>query len=1148
MWEKIVLNLLSNAFKFTFEGEISVTLHAAEAVAQLTVRDTGVGIASGELPHVFERFHRAYASRSRSKEGSGIGLALVQELVRFHHGEITVESTPAVGTTFIVSIPLGTAHLPPDKLKTTATMVSGALGAAPYVEEVLNWLPAVNSPVPVGASLEFTGNDTIPRIDQPVTDYVLVVDDNPDMGAYIRRLLQERFIVELVTDGQQALSRVENRLPGLILSDIMMPNLDGLQLLHQIRANPMAKSTPFIVLSARAGDETRTKALQEGADDYIIKPFTAGELVARIETHLKIARLRKELLDQERQLRLRTEQILESISDAFYTVDSDWRFIYVNQKAADLWNKERSALIGQNIWEALPLAYGNETYVALHEAVAEQKPRRFETFGPYTHTWFTVTAFPTPTELSVYFSEITEQKRIENFQRFLINAGVALSSSLDYEETFQKVANLAIPDLADGCIIESVDENHVLQLIANAHVDPAKVEVISDLRQRYPISLEQDGYSAALAHQKSQLMSEMSNGENGLSDEHRRQLQRYEALGVRSFILVPIIGVDKVSVLGAITFIISETDRHYQADDLLLVEELARRAAVAIENSKLYREAQDQRQRFQVTLASIGDAVIATDVDSRITFMNNSAETLTGWSVADAIDRELSQVFQIVGERSRTRVENPVASVLQQRKTVGLANHTILIAKDGTEHFIDHSAAPIKDQNGDILGVILIFRDITQRRYTENILENTLIRTQDLYHVSHQIGLANSSRGVLQALFQSETLRSVNQAAIITFSNSMPVDPEMIAATPYEIAAAIPEQLRLPGLLGQPQLVNEPLVELFLSAKKPVYIADIGLHDTISESLRGLFYESDVKSIALIPLQANEAWIGLLLLYCQHRHSWTADDIRQLQIFSEQISVAIRNIQLLVTEEAARREAEKANQIKMEFLGMISHELRTPLAVIKGFTSTILSTDVTWDAQNQQNFIAIIDEETNKLTDLVAQLLELSQLTAGRLRVHIAPHPVQDIVNFASTQFAAVISEHTLKVEIPSDLSPVMVDIRRIAQVINNLIGNAVKYSPPHTTIQLSAKQIGKQVQIDVRDEGFGIKPEDRLRVFEAFQQLDTIGITQKSGAGLGLAICKGLIEAHNGKIWVADKPAPGTTISFTVSCMDSDNMAYAAN
>jgi len=309
MWEKIVLNLISNAFKFTFDGEIEIALGQTATHAELTVRDTGTGIPADALPRIFERFHRVPGAQGRSHEGSGIGLALVQELVQLHAGQVTVESSYGKGSTFRVSLPLGSSHLPQEHVGAKSSQVSTALGALPFLEEALHWLPDAQR-----IEERVTGDlQGLPETSSGKKARILLADDNADMRAYVGRLLHTRYEVEAVADGEAALEAVARATPDLVLTDIMMPRLDGIQLLAKLRSDPRTSTIPIILLSARAGEESRVEGMRVGADDYLIKPFSALELLARVEAHVKMARFRKE---SERALKESKQQLSAELAAA----------------------------------------------------------------------------------------------------------------------------------------------------------------------------------------------------------------------------------------------------------------------------------------------------------------------------------------------------------------------------------------------------------------------------------------------------------------------------------------------------------------------------------------------------------------------------------------------------------------------------------------------------------------------------------------------------------------------------------------------------------------------------------------------------------------------------------------------------------------
>ncbi|WP_410608075.1 chemotaxis protein CheB [Amycolatopsis sp. lyj-109] len=298
MWEKIVANLLSNAVKFTFTGTITVTVRELPQHVQLVVRDTGVGIPEDELAKVFTRFHRAPATRSRTHDGAGIGLALVNELTRLLHGRVKVRSTVGEGSEFTVWVPrrpVRPAERPEPGPIPRATAVTLA-------EAAEHWdTHSGGAPAPARADRE----------------RLLVVDDNRDMRDYLTRLLSPNWQVHAVGDAQQTLESARRDPPGLIVADVMMPGMDGLELARRLRADPVLRDVPLIMLSARAGEEATVEGLTAGADDYLVKPFAPSELVARIAARLERRRVRE---TGDRRFRA----LVEAAFDAVYRMNPDW--------------------------------------------------------------------------------------------------------------------------------------------------------------------------------------------------------------------------------------------------------------------------------------------------------------------------------------------------------------------------------------------------------------------------------------------------------------------------------------------------------------------------------------------------------------------------------------------------------------------------------------------------------------------------------------------------------------------------------------------------------------------------------------------------------------------------------------------------------
>ncbi|MFZ1179896.1 MAG: SpoIIE family protein phosphatase [Mycobacterium sp.] len=278
MWETITLNLLSNAVKYTLQGSISVEVRAESAYCVIAMRDTGVGIAAEDLDRLFERFYRADNVRGRSVEGAGIGLSLVRGLVELHRGTVEIESELDCGTTVTIRLPRSVAGTAADQSP------AGLLDESnPYVAEARQWLMPISGP---GGA---TATPARPR------QLVLIADDNADMRAHLDRVLSAHWETVLVADGESALAATRDLHPDAIVTDVMMPGLDGFEFVAAIRADPALAATPVLMLSARAGAEAVNKGFASGADDYLPKPFRSQELVDRVQSRLSaVARERRE--------------------------------------------------------------------------------------------------------------------------------------------------------------------------------------------------------------------------------------------------------------------------------------------------------------------------------------------------------------------------------------------------------------------------------------------------------------------------------------------------------------------------------------------------------------------------------------------------------------------------------------------------------------------------------------------------------------------------------------------------------------------------------------------------------------------------------------------------------------------------------------
>ena len=331
LWESILFNLLSNALKFTFEVQITVALSQQDRQVVLEVADTGTGIPATALADLFSRFQRVAGARSRTHEGSDIGLALVQELVKLHGGTVAVDSELGQGTSFTVMLPLGAAHLPASQVYPADP---AALASAAPHQTAAGYLAWLSPPEVAAEELLTPAASCIPA--QGTQPVLLVADDNADMRQYLGHMLSEDYEVRTVADGEQAWEAILASPPSLVLTDVMMPRLDGRQLLAHIRGHVRIQHLPVLLLSAQTSSEVRAAGLEAGADDYLMKPFSVRELRARVQATLELARLRA-----------RFETVLSTLRDGFVVVDEHERLTFLNAPAARLLAAPVVQLLGQ---------------------------------------------------------------------------------------------------------------------------------------------------------------------------------------------------------------------------------------------------------------------------------------------------------------------------------------------------------------------------------------------------------------------------------------------------------------------------------------------------------------------------------------------------------------------------------------------------------------------------------------------------------------------------------------------------------------------------------------------------------------------------------------------------------------------------------
>jgi len=507
-----------------------------------------------------------------------------------------------------------------------------------------------------------------------------------------------------------------------------------------------------------------------------------------------------------------------------------------------------------------------------------------------------------------------------------------------------------------------------------------------------------------------------------------------------------------------------------------------------------------QEEWFRVTLGSIGDGIIASDPDGRVTYMNGVAEALTGWANADARGKPLSDVFQIVNETSRQGIENPAGVVMRSGRIVGLANHTLLISRDGTERPISDSAAPIFDDADRILGVVLVFRDFTEQRRAEEALAE-------------------------QHEWLETTLESIGDAVIatdvrghVTFMNPVAehltgwrID-EARGRACTDVFTVINETTRRP--------VDNPVTRVLTEGS----IVGLANH-TLLISADGTERPIDDSGA---PIRNREGRIvGIVLVFRDVSERRRAEREREVATLDRE--------RLLIAERTARAEAERANRLKDDFVAMVSHELRTPLNAILGWTDLMLRKRD--DAALAARGLDIVARNTRLQTQLISDLLDISRIVSGKLRLDMQSVDLASQIDAAIETVQHGADERRIRItrQVDPEVGPIAGDPARLQQVVWNLLSNALKFTPKGGHVNVTLRRVGSQAEISVEDNGSGIPPDFLPYVFDRFQQADASRTRRFGGLGLGLSIVKNLVEFHGGTVR-AESEGDGRGATFRVA------------
>ena len=744
MWERIVFNLLSNAIKYTLAGRIRVRLRATPAGPRLEVADTGIGIPREAIGRVFERFFRVEGARGRSVEGTGIGLALVAELVRMHGGTVHAESRPGEGSVFTVQLRRGFEHLPAGHVVHEAARASASPEG--WLDEVESWLGS-DSPDEIPADAGSSGPTPLFEA-HPIGERgsVVLVDDNADMRSYLSRLLGREHEVRVAADGWQALQLIGERVPDLVMTDVMMARMDGFQLLRRLRESPATATLPVVMVSANAGEDARVRALEAGADDFVVKPFHARELLARVAGTLRLVQVRREAMRREQELRAEVEDVLESITEGFIAVDADWHFTYVNRAAEAIYGRSRGQLLGRDLWEVFPEVASSVFQEPFRRAMRDRT--RVTAEGPYNALsgWFEVNIYPVASGgLAFYFRDVLQTRLLERSirdsesqQRFLSDFAGLMQRSQDPDQVLDEAVRAIAEQLqADRCVWALIEEHED----TNEVLGEFRREGMPSLLGRLPLS-ELSSEHARLYRAGRPFVSHDILSDGRVNQASYRRMQAGSVVAV---------GILRGSRLVASLAVHTRAPRHWIEWEVQLVQAAAQRCWEAFERAKVQRRQREDAEALAQAHAALQQverrkdqfiATLAHELRNPLAPLRNGVELLAlGGGAADGgarvqamMRRQIDQLVRLVDDLLEvSRITS--GKVVLQRDRVPL--HEVLAGAADTNRPVVEAAR--HSLHVDLDGIAGLYVDGDALRLSQvfaNLLNNAAKYTEPGGHIT----------------------------------------------------------------------------------------------------------------------------------------------------------------------------------------------------------------------------------------------------------------------------------------------------------------------------------------------------------------------------------------------------------------------------
>jgi PAS domain S-box-containing protein len=879
------------------------------------------------------------------------------------------------------------------------------------------------------------------------------------------------------------------------------------------------------------------------------------------------------LRESETQLRLITNGLPALIA----YVDKERRYQFVNQTYSSWFGHRLEDVQGKYVWEVL----GNAAYEAIKgemdRALAGQAVR-YERLMPYKDgppRFVLANLIPDLSQTGQvrgFFSlieDISERRQAEARLRHLSEASTFLASSLDLEVTLHNAAHALVPQFADWCVIDLLEEGGGIKAAAFAHAEPDKIRWAKELRERYPVDPKaQAGAPNVIRTGKSEFYPEIPDALLRAAAKNEEELALLRSVGYSSVMVVPLLVRGRT--IGAVTLVMTESGRHFNQADLTLAEELARRCAAAIDNARLFQAEQQARAlaevrtrrvaSLQTVTAKLANALTPKDIIS-IVFEEGLASFGASGSVF-ALLNEAGNEFEIVEatgypeastsswQRFPLQAGLPMADVVLSgqplffcsRKEVSSV-YGGLLAGSQSQHEA-WTVLPLLGKS-QALGAVSISFAEPQNFSTEEREFIVAVVSQCSQALERSLAFERERR----ARQESERLQTLS-ARLAT------------SLTPADVVAAVLEEglfvlgsnagsvvrldgdmLEIVGSRGFQEALIQPWQRFPLSVATPLAEA-ARTGETIWLESPEAFYKrygrlpepaalAMSQSWVALPLRIGERVLGSIGLSYPDKRTFDSENRRFAEILASLCAQALERALLFEKVQNSERALREADKRKDEFLAVLAHELRNPLAPIRTSLEIMKRTQ---DEALLEEARDIVERQTAQMVHLIDDLLDVSRITRGKIVLKKEHLFLTDIVTMAVESNHELITDrgHNLGLVLPPEPVVLYGDKTRLVQIISNLLTNAAKYTSPGGTIQLSAEPRGGEVVISVQDNGIGI-PKDMLgKVFEMFTRVERQESYQQQGLGIGLSLVKQLVELHGGTVTVSSE-GEGKGSTFTV-------------